>query len=261
MEPWEAAVDKFLEPWRRRKCVIGALVCGSYVTGDPSKHSDIDVHIILADGTKWRERGNRIVDGFLIEYFANSPAVLPEYFRGDYEDNSAMAPVQFATGRILFDKEGAIADLKREARKWLRKRYTKPKKAWITTTGYGLWDRLDNLQDARERRAPDFAYVYHDTLNAVYSAYAKLIGQPILHPYQQYRVLTDPEIARRKYLLEPFPDRQFLELFIPAMTETGADRMIKYAEELTGYVHEKMGGFEIDGWRFRSEAIRTPEGE
>lgn len=67
MEPWEAAVDKFLEPWRRRKCVIGAMVCGSYVTGDPSKHSDLDVQIILAKGTCWRERGNRIVDDFEID--------------------------------------------------------------------------------------------------------------------------------------------------------------------------------------------------
>lgn len=254
MEAWERALEEFIDPWRRKSCVVGALVCGSYVTGSPSKHSDIDVQIILAEGTAWRERGNRIVDGFLIEYFANPPAQMPGYFREDHSDNAAMAATMFATGRILFDKEGVLPDLRREARKWLRKRHAKPGKTWLKLNGYGLWDRLDNLQDAHERQAPDFAYVYHDALNAIYAAYAKLLGQPILHPHQQYRVLTDPETARRKYLIEPFPDQQFLDLFMPAMAEADADRMLRYAEELTAYVQEKMGGFEIDGWKFRSPA-------
>ena len=71
MQGWEIALQKFLKKWDNRKNVIGALVCGSYVTGNPSKHSDIDVHIILDSKTSWRERGNEIIDGFLIEYFAN----------------------------------------------------------------------------------------------------------------------------------------------------------------------------------------------
>lgn len=80
MERWEEALDKFLSEWRRRDYVVGALVCGSYVTGSPTARSDIDVHIILAEESDWRERGNRYVDGCLIEYFANPPRQIRTYF-------------------------------------------------------------------------------------------------------------------------------------------------------------------------------------
>ena len=67
-ENWEKAVDKFIKKWKSKKEVIGALVCGSYVTGNPTKHSDIDIHIILDNKCNWRMRGDEYVDGFLMEY-------------------------------------------------------------------------------------------------------------------------------------------------------------------------------------------------
>ena len=73
MEPWERALTVFLEEWKNREDVIGAIVCGSYVTGNPSLHSDIDVHIILSDKVNWRTRGNVVVNNYLIEYFVNPP--------------------------------------------------------------------------------------------------------------------------------------------------------------------------------------------
>ena len=71
MEKWELALKKFLKNWENKKEVVGAIVCGSYITGNPSNHSDIDIHLLLSSKTKWRERGNVIIDGILIEYFAN----------------------------------------------------------------------------------------------------------------------------------------------------------------------------------------------
>ena len=71
MENWEKVTNKFLETWLKKDYVVGAFVCGSYVTGRPTKHLDIDLRIIMKDDINWRERGNKIIDGFLIEYFAN----------------------------------------------------------------------------------------------------------------------------------------------------------------------------------------------
>ena len=34
---WEGAVEEFLKPWRKRPDVVGALVCGSYVTSTASR--------------------------------------------------------------------------------------------------------------------------------------------------------------------------------------------------------------------------------
>jgi predicted nucleotidyltransferase len=60
---WQSALDAFLALWRSRPEVTGALVCGSFVVGDPSPRSDIDVHILLREDAVWRQRGNQVVDG------------------------------------------------------------------------------------------------------------------------------------------------------------------------------------------------------
>lgn len=52
MQNWETALKKFLKSWKNKKEVVGALVCGSFVVGNPTKHSDIDLHIVLKDGTE-----------------------------------------------------------------------------------------------------------------------------------------------------------------------------------------------------------------
>ena len=57
MGDWEKALNKFLKPWKKRKDVIGFLVCGSYITGNPTNRSDVDLHIITSEENDWRERG------------------------------------------------------------------------------------------------------------------------------------------------------------------------------------------------------------
>lgn len=115
MDKWTLALETFLKDWKDREDVVGALVCGSYVTGYPLKRSDIDIHIILADHVEWRERGNRVVNVFLIEYFANPPAQIRKYYQDDFNKQRTMSMVQFKTGRIVFDYTRIIKNLKFEA--------------------------------------------------------------------------------------------------------------------------------------------------
>ncbi|MGE8035840.1 nucleotidyltransferase domain-containing protein [Lysinibacillus sp. NPDC093692] len=61
MEEWRIALEEFLKDWKNRNDVVGALVCGSYVTGNPTNRSDIDVHIILSDDVDWREGINLLM--------------------------------------------------------------------------------------------------------------------------------------------------------------------------------------------------------
>ena len=49
-------------------------------------------------------------------------------------------------------------------------------------------------------------------------------------------------------------DAIFGRRFAAAMLETDAAKMLPTLEALTRYVHRKMGGFEIDGFRLRSPA-------
>jgi len=250
---WETALERFLAPWRERREVTGALVCGSYVTGDPTPHSDIDVHILLKPSVKWRERGNDIIDGFLIEYFANPPHRIREYFREDFSDNDHACSTQFVTGRILFDRGGVIAKLKKEAKRWIEKPFKRPARTRLLMDAYGLWDNLDNLRDAVENREPDLAWQYVHSLTAILRAYSRFNGECFLRFDKAFAGLSGDSLMK-KYGQRPFSDTIFARRFAAAMLETDSARMLPTLEALTRYVHRKMGGFEIDGFRLRSPA-------
>lgn len=254
MERWEAALHEFLKDWKDRNDVIGLLACGSYITGGPSSHSDIDLHVILAEGTDWRERGNRVINGFLIEYFANPPGQIRRYFSGDYNDNCKDAATQFVTGRIYLDKNGLVAKLKTEASTWLSKPFLPMDPRSVDFAKYGLWDNLDDLEDACEQNRFDCVFVYHHMLRHLYETYARYLAQPVIGFSKQMKCLSCPEDARIKYLMEPFPDQRFVSMLASAITEASPTGMSQCGKDLTCYVLDALGGFDIDGWCFRSPA-------
>ena len=71
MSNWEIALEKFLDKYKNEDYFLGAILTGSYATGNYDENSDIDVFIVTKDTTGWRERGNVLIDGYLIEYFIN----------------------------------------------------------------------------------------------------------------------------------------------------------------------------------------------
>jgi hypothetical protein len=251
LDKWTIALETFLKDWRDRDEVIGALVCGSYITGNPSKRSDIDVHIILADDVAGRERGNRVINGFLIEYFANPPCQIRRYFQDDYNKRRTMSMVQFKTGRVLYDYTGIIKDLKFEAEKWLSKEYKKVNKTVLELKKYGLWDALDNLRDCYEQERKDFTFTYHNQLTNLFKEYCQFLNLEMIPSYQICAYLEDP-MYLQKYCKSAFPDDDFKKSFIKAMQEDDAQKMMETYEALVNYVLKQMGGFHIDGWHMTS---------
>jgi predicted nucleotidyltransferase len=250
MKDWMKALDKFLEEWKYRDEVVGVLVCGSYVTGSPSKHSDIDTHIILRDGTDWRERGNKVVDGFLVEYFANPRKQIEKYFEEDYKDGSQMAIIQFITGEIIFD-DGTIVELRELAKKWYDKKFEKLPEFKVELNKYGFWDSRDNLQDAYDKKTSDFMFTYSCSLDFLITTYCKYLGYPVIKYHQAYKIFTDAE-TRNKYLLPDFPDKEFGDMCAKSLTATDPDDAMEYYEKLVDHLFKKLGGFDIRDWKLRS---------
>ncbi len=251
MKQWERALHVFLEEWKNREDVIGAIVCGSYVTGDPSPHSDIDVHLILSDEVNWRKRGNVVVDRYLIEYFANPPKQIKKYFEEDHKNGRPHSMVQFLTGRTVFDKFGEIEILKDEAKVWFNKEYKELKNSPLELTKYHLWDTLDNLTDCYEQDRTDFDFVYYNALRVLFEEYSNYLRTEIIPIDQIFRFISDPHFLE-KYLANPFPDQHFSDQFLQCLTEHEKAAKIKMFDELTQYVLDKMGGFNIDGWEIKS---------
>ena len=251
MERWERAARDFLGAWPSRRHVTGALVCGSYVTGHPTPRSDVDCFLLLPDGTKWRERGNRIVDGLLVEYFANPPEQIRLYFASDFAENRRVIATVFCTGRVLFDRDGEMKRMQAEARRWQRKRFPRLPRIELERTRYAIWDTVDNALDAADRGAADLPFQYHHAIRFVYDCYAKFLRQPVLQVDRIER-FYGPGAHPEKYLLEPFPDAKFIRALLRAIREDEPEKMPGRLKRLAAYATEQMGGFEIDGWRFRS---------
>ncbi|MGE7752468.1 nucleotidyltransferase domain-containing protein [Lysinibacillus fusiformis] len=248
---WRKALETFLNDWQGRDEVVGALVCGSYVTGHPSERSDIDVHIILSNDVKWRERGNQIVDGFLIEYFANPPGQIRRYFQDDFNKHRTMSMVQFQTGQILFDYTGIINELKLEAYAWQEKNYETINKTVLELKKYGLWDMLDNTKDCYEQKRGDFIFVYHHALATLFMEYGQFLNVDTIPTYQIHAYLVDP-IYLQKYMKSAFPDEHFKQMFLHALKESNTEQMLESLEALVSYVLKQMGGFCIDDWHVKS---------
>jgi hypothetical protein len=248
---WQRALHEFIAPYRAQRDVIGALVCGSYVTGAPSSRSDIDVAIVLAPRVKHRERGNRIVGGYLMEYFANPPAQFRAYFTREHAQNRTGTATMFATGRVLFDRTGAVKALREQARRWLARPFARPKRAEIAAERYFFWDLIDNLRDLDERGDAGFTHAYFHHVHDVYAFYARCLQVPVLPARQLYAYLTDAT-ARKKYLLAPFPDRRFTALLLKALRAREQRAQRRAVEALADYATARLGGFEIDGFRLRT---------
>jgi hypothetical protein len=251
MQEWEIALNQFLKEWKVRNEVIGAMVCGSYITGSPSKRSDIDVHIILSDDVDWRERGNKISNGYLIEYFANPPKQIRGYFQEDYHDHNTMSMVQFITGKTLFDNNGVIHELKVEAADLINNRQDELDEAEVELKKYTIWDDMDNLKDCFEQQRADFNFTYHNSLFRLVTAYCTFLKLENV-PYYQIHSYLSKSAYLHKYLKQSFPDEQFKQIFISAIQEVDRNNMMERYEQLSQHVLDQMGGFDIDGWKLRS---------
>ena len=118
---------------------------------------------------------------------------------------------------------------------------------------YRLWDALDDFRDAVEQRAPDLAWRYMHSLNALQQVYAHHTGDCLARFGKVYAYMSSDRLVK-KYAQRPFSDTIFARRFAAAMLETDTAKMLPTLEALTRYVHRKMGGFEIDGFRLRSPA-------
>lgn len=252
-QSWEIALDKFVEKWKRKKEVVGMVVCGSYITGNPSKHSDIDLQILFDKKVKWRERGNEIIDGVLIEYFANPLPQNLKYFENDYSKRKKINIHMFLTGRVLFDKNGDIKTIIKKAREWDKKKFVKMGKIPFELTKYSIWDMKDNLEEVYDCDSGEFYFVYYNYLNELFKDYCNSLRY-IDIPANKLRRFLVNDSDKKKYNVPDFPDKNFLEIFIKAISIKDKTEMMAEYTKITNYVLNKMGGFDIDGWKLRSKA-------
>lgn len=247
---WEKATKEFLKKWKDKKEFLGAIVCGSYVTGNPSKQSDIDLHILLSNNADWRERGNTIINGYIVEYFVNPEKNIKKYFVEDYNKNKRICAHMFHTGKILYDSKEILLKLKKESKKWLVKPFKKMTKQEKISAKYRIWDNLLNVQELAE--SPEFSLGYYNQLTLVYSYYAKYLQTDIADTHKILRFLKNNQ-DQKKYMVKKFPDSYFTKLFTQAIIEKSNKEKIKIIETISWYVINKLGGIDFSNFKLKTK--------
>ena len=252
MIDWKKKLRIFLEDFEHIDDVIGILVCGSYVTGSPTSHSDLDVHLLLEDNADFRERGNRVVDGLLIEYFSNPPRQILKYFEEDMKSKDLMCQTQFATGQILMDEMGEVSKLKTKALDMIDNFYAADNGGVMPHSAkYFLWDMLDDLQDAFENNRADFDFLYFNFLNNMISSYMWYAHRPYNFKTILGNVVSGE--VRRKYLLKEMPDTHIGALIAGCIKAVDREEKMDMYQRLAHEILSKHGGFDVGKFKLKSD--------
>ena len=173
---WKIAVDKFLDKWKERQEFIGAILSGSYAVGCPSPNSDVDVMLVLSDDTKWNERGNVIIDGFMIEYIANPISVWLKLFEDNVNAGNKVFISMFALGKLLIDKDREVTQIIETACELMKVQVKQMDVNSLEMAKYHMYDRLEKLHHLEKDGFPAYASMYYLHLNNMINTYANYSG-------------------------------------------------------------------------------------
>ena len=122
--------------------VVGVVFTGSIQQGRPSRTSDLDLYVVTHKDHYWR--ATRIYEGVTAELFINSVASMR--WRITRPDEVA-ATAGFATGEILLDRTGEVAELQAIAKQRWEAGPPALLAEQIAMVRYTLNDMAEDLED------------------------------------------------------------------------------------------------------------------
>lgn len=244
IEKWKLALKEFLKEYENNDDVIGALLCGSYATGNNNDNSDIDVYLVLKDNVNYFKRGNTESNSFLVEYFMNTKDGIKDFMKSEFDNNKLSTISMFAYGKIIYDLEGKVKELQDLALDYIDRPFNPITTSTLDKNNYYLWDMLDEIEVSLKEQRYDFLKLYYNLLNNIYNIYAEYEAIPKLPDSKVYKILTDSEY-RKKYHVFKLPDKEFIKLYLKCYEDNKPNIMYKNISKLINYYYEKQGGFNI----------------
>lgn len=253
MQKWEQALNKFLERYIHEPWFLGALLCGSYASGNQDEFSDIDVTIVASEDIEYTEKANCYVDGFLMEYVINPISEWQKYMASGLKAHAPVDQYFFAYGKILHDPYGEIAKLRAQSLAELAAPLVPISDYDREFRKYHLWcayDELKSLQNAGLHIDLQY-WLLVDRLIRDYYDFANL--QHIPHSKIE-RILTNPDFAAR-YHVRQNPPQEFTDKLLSCMNATNTEEKMAALDAFYNYVINVGGGFDIG----KFSAYRTRE--
>ncbi|MFA6006744.1 MAG: nucleotidyltransferase domain-containing protein [Candidatus Paceibacterota bacterium] len=251
MKKWEIVVEKFLDEWRDKPEVLGAIVGGSHAVGNETDLSDIDLQVVLKNDIPWRDRGLTCIDGIIIEYFLVPIGNYKIYSeQGINRDQIKVDARIFSTGKVVLDKDGSMAELVKEAYEKLKKEFpVYPDEAKALMQKH-LWDTHDHLEEYTKYPSPMFGILYGILLNDILEFYARVTRTERLPLERAHKLITN-EVYRERYGFPRVSDKKFETLLLSAIEKqdfANIDALYTYAQELGG-------GFDQCNWYLRRKSL------
>lgn len=242
---WKLALKKFIEPYLKDEEVEAILLVGSYAVNNQNQFSDIDVYIILNDNAEYRERGNKKIDDYLIEYFINPVHLVREYLQNDKRGHGGSMANMLLKGKIIIDRHNIIPDLQKEAQ--IAK---KIKPAKDPMKYYACWHAFDEY----------LAAAYHNELQHylclkyLVECYLANNGYCIL-PEQKIEKFFKDDKYRANYDIGDFPNNEFNHLVIKCFDYPNRHNL----QNLYNFVIAD-GQFDIQNFALRNQIPKLKKG-
>lgn len=251
MNNWENALNKFLDQYVNEDYFLGAILTGSYATGNNTPNSDIDVFIVTKDSTTWRERGNKLIDGYLIEYFINPVRQVLKEFEEGFINNGIATTRIFIGSKILYDKDGTIEKLINIAKENINREIGSLAEFKKKMNNYTIWHSFYELTSKYERKE-DIDFTYNIFLNNIIESYFLNKQIPLLPIHKIEKMLINEEY-RKRYNVNKLPEDEFVNKLLNCFNEKDYNKRYEYARELYDYYMNENSDFDINDFSLRSD--------
>lgn len=223
MEKWEKVLNEFLKEYVDDDSILGAILGGSYATGNYTENSDIDISIITTNDN-YKKRGNVIIDNIMIEYFINPISELKKYMEDDYNNRHRLSTSNLiGNGKIIFSKNNIMEDLQKDALSYYNKEFPTPNETKVKCQKYSCWDAYDELKDkAKNNESYNLNYfvLLQNLIDCYY--YSNNIASVPISKLEQ--ILRNKEYAR-KYNLKNEPSEEFKRLVLECIDTIFIDKI------------------------------------
>lgn len=223
MEKWEKVLNEFLKEYVDDDSILGAILGGSYATGNYTENSDIDISIITTNDN-YKKRGNVIIDDIMIEYFINPISELKKYMEDDYNNRHRLSTSNLiGNGKIIFSKGNIMEDLQKEALSYYDKEFPTPDGTKVKCQKYACWDAYDELKDKvknNESYNLNYFVLLQNLIDCYY--YSNNVASVPISKLEQ--ILRNKEYAR-KYNLKNEPSEEFKRLVLECIDTISIDKI------------------------------------
>ena len=243
MEKWEQALYTFLERYIHQEWFEGALLCGSYASGNQNEFSDIDVTIIASNSLDWQEKSNCYVDGFLMEYTINPIFRFEEYMKESLKGHNYTNQYLLLYGKVLFDTHGEIQKLREKAALQVQKPFEALSDYDKSFIKYYLWDRYDELLSLSKKNL-HLDLQYWGLVDALITAYYNFHNFAHIPDSKIEQILTDPQFAQR-YHVKNMPHPNFTHKLIACFKAKNKKQKLETIKDFYDFVMNSDGGFDI----------------